>query len=214
MLRYNRKSLTVSVDSDVPVLSVDEMKQHLRGANDDDNTIIADYINSATELVSQYLRVSLRTKTLILTADGFGAEDADDQLAALGAGIHTGSYAAITGGAGQFDLPMGPVQSVTSVETFDRANAATTFSSANYTVDGAGARIYLDEGVTWPTSLRDHEAVKITYVAGYGAVNVPTPIVDAIREVVRARYDGCGSALSDAIKYTLSPYKRLDNLGY
>lgn len=214
MMRHNRKSLTVSVDTDNPVVSLGEMKLHLRGANSDDDLIIEDYIASATELVSQYLRVSLRTKTLILTADGFGAEDADDRMAALGPGIHTGSYAAITGGAGQFDLPMGPVASVTSVETFDRANNATTFSSSNYTVDGPGARIYLNEGVTWPTSLRDHEAVKITYVAGYGATDVPTPIVDAIREIVRTRYDGCGEALSDAIKSILSPYKRLDNLGY
>lgn len=209
---YNRKSVKVTTSTDALAISVADMQTHLR--TDSDAAIIQDLIESATEMVKEYCRIGLRTETLTYTADRFSDYSADDRLAALGPGIHQGSYVALTGGAGALDLPYAPLQSITSVTTYDRANASSVFSSTKYTADLEGGRIYLDEGETWPVNLRDRAAVEIVYVVGYGSGSIPAPILDAIREIVRIKYDGCGELLSEQVRAMLAPYKRLDTLGW
>lgn len=58
-------------------------------------------------------------------------------------------------------LPMGPVQSITSVETLDESDVATAVSTSTYYLTG-DKLVFTDT----PEIVRDYEGLKITYVAG------------------------------------------------
>lgn len=212
-MRFNRKSVYVTASDDSPAISLEDMKGFLRidGTADDDE--ITAYIATATEAVKQYLRRAVLTETLVFKADGFTEPGGDDRLLALGPGVHTASKPYVLGGAETLDLPFPPLQSVTSVVTYDRGNSASTLSDTKYQVDLQSGRIYLNEGEVWPSNLRAQDAVRVTYVAGYGSGSIPAPILQAIRSYVESMFDGCGE-LSDKAKMMLAPYRRMDNLAW
>lgn len=212
-MRFNRKSVYVTASNDSPAISTATMKTFLRVDTIDDNTVIAAYVTTATEAIKQYLRLALLTETFVLKADGFAYAGADDRLLALGPGVHTASVPYVLGGGETLDLPFPPLQSVTSVVTYDRGNNASTFSNTKYQVDLQSGRIYLNEGETWPTDLRAQDAVQVTYIAGYGSGSIPAPILQAIRSYVEQLYDGC-EGMTDEIKRLLAPYRRADELAW
>ena len=212
-MRYNRKSVSVTASSDNRAILLFDMKRFLRvdGAGDDD--IIGSYIDTATEAVQQYLRQAILTQTFVFKADGFTDAYGDDRLLALGPGVHTVSRPYILGGGETLDLPFPPLQSVTSVVTYDRGNNASTYSASRYRVDLTSGRIYLNEGETWPSDLRAQDAVEVTYVAGYGSGSIPTPILEAIRMYIQSMYEGC-AGMTDQAKALLAPYRRADELAW
>lgn len=212
-MRYNRKSVSVTASSDNRAILLFDMKRFLRvdGAGDDD--IIGSYIDTATEAVHQYLRQAILTQTFVFKADGFTDAYGDDRLLALGPGVHTASRPYVLGGGETLDLPFPPLQSVTSVVTYDRGNNASTYSASRYRVDLTSGRIYLNEGETWPSDLRAQDAVEVTYIAGYGSGNIPTPILEAIRMYVTSMYEGC-AGMTDQAKALLAPYRRADELAW
>jgi len=212
-MRFNRKSVYVTASDDSPAISLADMKGFLRidGTADDDQ--ITAYIATATEAVKEYLRRAVLTETFVFKADGFTEPGGDDRLLALGPGVHTASKPYVLGGGETLDLPYPPLQSVTSVVTYDRDNTSSTFDSSKYEVDLQSGRIYLNEGEVWPSNLRAQDAVGVTYVAGYGSGNIPEPILQAIRSYVEALFDGCGE-LSATAKGMLAPYRRMDELAW
>jgi hypothetical protein len=206
----NRKSLVLTETQAESVVDAANMLLHLR-APAGDTAIIQDHIDAATEALKEYLRTGLKTETYELTMDRFVDGDPEARLLALGPGTHEGAVSHFLGGHSQIDLPFAPVQSVTSIKVYDRSDTETTVSAGIYGV--ARDKIYLNEGQTWPTNLRDHAAVKITYVVGFGASDVPSPIVQAIREYVDSLYNGCGGHdVIDKNRMLLAPYKRMDQL--
>jgi len=60
-----------------------------------------------------------------------------------------------------------PLQSVTSIKTWDSAGAQNTLDVSNYLVDLDGARIGLSDTGMWPTDLRGFQPWVIRIVAGY-----------------------------------------------
>lgn len=212
-MRYNRKSVSVSASADSPAVSLADMKLFLRVDGSGDDDIITAYIATATEAVKQYLRQAILTETFVFKADGFTDGYGDDRLLALGPGVHTTSRPYILGGGDTLDIPFPPLQSVTSIVTYDRGNNASTYSADNYEVDLTSGRIYLDEGETWPSDLRAQDAVEVTYVAGYGSGSIPTPILEAIRMYVQSMYEGC-AGMTDQAKALLAPYRRADELAW
>lgn len=212
-MRFNRKSAYVTQSTDAPAISIVEMKAFLRVDTSDDDVVISAYLATATEAIKQHLRVALLTETFVFKADGFSYADADERLIALGAGIHTGSRPYLLGGGETLDLPFPPLQSVTSVVTYDRDNNASTYDASNYQVDLQSGRIYLNEGSVWPSDLRAQDAVQVTYVAGYGSGSIPAPIVQAIRAYVEQLYDGC-DGMTEEVKRLLAPYRRGDELAW
>jgi hypothetical protein len=212
-MRFNRKSVYVTVSDDDPAISLADMKGFLRIDGTADDSEITAYIDTATEAVKQYLRRAVLTETFVFKADGFTEPGGDDRLLALGPGAHTASRPYVLGGGETFDVPFPPLQSVTSIVTYDRGNNASTYDASQYRVDLQSGRIYLNEGEVWPSDLRAQDAVEITYVAGYGSGSIPAPILQAIRSYVEALYDGCGE-LSDKAKMMLAPYRRMDELAW
>jgi hypothetical protein len=211
---FNRRSLVTITAPTGRAVSVVDMKAYLRQDNTEDNAMIDAFIFAATEAVKQYTRTGLLTEVLELRIDGFSASG-DDNLVGLGPGVHDGHYGSIVGNPGTVDLPFAPLQSVDSITTYDRANTSSVFSSSAYSVDTAGGRVYLNNGYTWPTELRDRDAIHIRYTAGYGEASIPEPIVQAIQQHVEAMYE-CrgGCSMPDECKGMLGPYKRYDQLGW
>jgi hypothetical protein len=213
-MRFNRKSAYVTASNDTLPISLSDMKVYLRVDGTADDDLIIAYINTAVEAIKQYTRRAIKTETFVFKADGFADANGDDRLLQLGPGVHTGSRPYILGGGETLDLPFPPLQSVTSVVTYDRGNNALTFSASLYGVDLQSGRIYLNEGETWPSDLRAQDAVEVTYVAGYGSASVPAPILQAIRLHVSGMYDGtCMGLIAEAMGL-LAPYRLMDGLAW
>lgn len=213
-MTFNRKSVSVTLSADSPAVSTADMKSFLRVTGSGDDDLIASYVTSATEAMKQYLRIGLLTETFVFRMDRFSDVDADAALMSLGGGVHDIARSAVIGNPDRVDLPFGPLQSVTSVVTYDRANDASTFSSDNYQVDLQGGRVYLNEGETWPAELRATNAVEITYIAGYGSGNIPAPIVQAVKMYVSTLYDGTCEGVTEQMSRLVSPYRRHDGLPF
>jgi hypothetical protein len=210
--RYNRRSLkTVTPQTGVAV-SLDDVKAWIVDPPSADDALIQGLIDTSVEMVKQYLGVSLLTEGLELRLDGFPGCD-DEALLALGPGVHTGSLSYLLNGTGEIELPFGPVQSVTSIKAYLRDNSEVTVDPAIYSLDGQGCRIWLNENQIWPVELRDRDAVRVEYVAGYGAGNIPKPILQAIKQHVLVMYEArSGCELPGGSVALLAPYKRLDLL--
>jgi hypothetical protein len=210
--RYNRHTIKVQTPPSGYAVSVAEMEAYLVLTPGQDTALLQSLILAATDFMQEYLGRSLQTQTLRLVKDGF-AEFADDNLLRLGPGVHTGSVPFILGGGNYLDLPRGPVQSVTSITTFDRANQPTVFSASAYGVDTAGDRIYLNEGRVWPDNLRDFAAVQVDYVAGY--TTIPAAILQGLKQHIAAMYECRGACeMPQAVQRIVMPYRRVDELGW
>ena len=214
---FNRKTVKVITPPVASPISLEDMKKYLRVDDAADDDLIQSFIDAATESMKQYLKRSLITETLEFSMDGFGVSDSasDHKLDRLGPGVHTTSYPDVLGRGNEVDIPFLPIQSVTTVKTFNRSNTVSTFDSAKYELDEEGGRIYLNEGEIWPTDLRAREAVKIQYVSGYGNAgdDIPATIIQAIKAHVAAMYDcRCPCEMPDLCVRILAPYKLLDYL--
>lgn len=83
----------------------------------------------------------------------------------------------------RFWFVLAPVSSIVSVEYFDLDNQLQTFDAANYSRHNGILHSYIRLAPTasWPSTFDRDDAVKVTYVAGYGpaASNVPKQILQA-----------------------------------
>jgi uncharacterized phiE125 gp8 family phage protein len=73
----------------------------------------------------------------------------------------------------QHEIKLRPLQSVSAITYVDTAGATQTLSAADYIVDSTGtpARITPAYGVSWPSTRDQVNAVKVRFVAGYGAAS-------------------------------------------
>jgi len=173
-------------------LSLTEAKAHLRVDFSDDDTLITALIKSARQAVEQATSRSLITQTWQLTLDTFPS-------------------------TGAIRLPMGPVQSVTSVNSYDEDDTETLFAATNYLVDTAGDRLALNLDAVWPSDLRPYNAGVITYVTGYGnaSTDVPDDLILATRMLVGHYYENreaVGASMSTlplGAQALLQPYVRM-----
>jgi len=207
---YNRKSVVTITPPVGLAVTLASVKAQLVIEGSDDDAMLTEFMTAATAAAQEYMKVAIQTQTLELRMDGFTGRDYDDGIARLGPGVHEVSAAWMLGGTDYIELPFGPVQSVTSITTWDRANNPAVFDAGAYTLDGAGWRVHLNEGRTWPSELRRFQAVAVRYVAGYGAT-VPAPILQEIRQHVAAMYEcRSGCDIPDACRALLAPYRRLE----
>lgn len=89
-------------------------------------------------------------------------------------------------------VPKPPLQSVTSITYVDTDGATQTWTSTNYVVSVSRepGRIALAYGITWPSIRFQPDAVRVRYVAGYGAAaSVPESIKQAILLMVGHWFD-------------------------
>jgi hypothetical protein len=210
-----RRSIEVVTAPTTYPATVPELKAFSRVTGSDDDAMLETMLAAATASVENYLNRKIITQSLRLHMDSFGGFN-DEKLLALGAGTHDGFKGDFVGGVDFIDLPFGFVQSVTSIKTFNEYNTESTLDSATYRVDSYGARVYLNSGYTWPSALRNLDAIHVLYVAGYGAASaVPAPIKQSVLMAARQMYE-CGGQcdLSPACKAMLNGYRILDGMGW
>lgn len=148
----------VSAPAEVPV-SLAEAKSHLRVLTADEDALITSLVLAATAHLdgrSGILGRALVTQTWELRLDGF-----PDCL----------------------ELPLPPLQSVTSIKYLDDTGTETTLDPSAYVVESGHyfGRIRPAYGLTWPVPRDESGAVRVRFVAGYGgAAAVPAPVRHAI----------------------------------
>jgi len=87
---------------------------------------------------------------------------------------------------GAIELPKPPLVSVTSVTYLDTSNVEQTWHVSQYIVTGIAAetargKIQPEWGIVYPSTLRVPDAVRVVFVAGYGAASlVPQGIKNAL----------------------------------
>lgn len=162
-----------------------EAKTHCRVDGADDDTYLNALIAAASDHVEKYTGRSILEQTWQLSVDGFSDE---------------------------IILPNGPVQSVTTLAYYDGEGANQTLATGwalNNTVDPA--RIVKDADADWPETQTRFDAVRITYVAGYG--EAPAPIKHAMLLLIGHWYENreaVGQAMQEvplAVDALLSNYR-------
>lgn len=140
-------------------LTLAETKTYLKISNENDDTLITSLITTVRVSAEEFLRSSLITQSWKLSYDKYAP-------------------ACVV-------LPMGPVQSVTSVTAITRSGSSSAISSSSYYLSDGNRRLVFDAS---PLSHR----IEIIYVAGYGAAaeNVPSPIRFGMLAHIAAIYDG------------------------
>ena len=159
-MAYNRLLARISAPAVEP-LTVSETKIYLRVDHETEDTLIGDLITSARMSAENWLRRSLIHQSWKL---GY------DECAPM-----------------QLDLPMGPVNSLTSVSIIDRDNNTNIVDDACYSLNSAKTMLRFDMPV-----YGFH--IEILYSTGYGAAaaNVPAPIRQGMLSHIAAMYDNRG----------------------
>jgi uncharacterized phiE125 gp8 family phage protein len=106
----------------------------------------------------------------------------------------------------RLQLPLIPVQSITSIAYWDFANADQVYAASNYSLNQEF--VELVRGSSWPTLYFRADAVRITFVVGYGnAAAVPTPLKQAIKLLVDLAYDGEDEGKRRAFDSLIGPFR-------
>jgi uncharacterized phiE125 gp8 family phage protein len=168
-------------------VSLAEAKAHLKIDTTDDDTLIERLIAAARTRAEWHTGRALITQGWTLWRDAWC-----DPLA----------------------LPLPPLRAVASLKIYGCDDTEHVLDSADYTVDLAGGRIVLKDGIAPPADLRRINAVAVAFAAGYGdgADGVPAPLRSAILAIVTFLYEHRGEAPAelpqDALAL-LAPYRVL-----
>lgn len=180
------------------LLTSDEVKTHLRVDHDDEDDLIALLIDAATHYLDGYqgiLGQALITQT-------WRADFADFPYTLL-------------------RLPLGPVQSIASIQYRSDADVTSTLDASRYRLatDARGPFIELVHGETWPTAGDRADAVSVTFVAGFGdsASDVPQSIRHAALLLIGHWYENregvsAGVPMTEvpmAVNALLAPHRRV-----
>jgi len=157
--------ILVTAPESEPV-SISEAKAHLRVTFSDEDTYIDSLVKTARRQAEKYCRRAFITQTWDLVLDGFPC--------------------------GSIEVPLPPLQSVTSITYVDTNGATQTLASGNYTVDTKSnpARITPAYGKVWPTTQSHINVVTVRFVAGYGSsTDVPDDIGHALKLMIGHWYE-------------------------
>lgn len=205
-LTISRGSLELVTAPATEPVTVAEAKAHARVETTADDSYIEALITAARELVERTTGRALITQTWRMTLDAWpGGEEA------WWDGVREAPISVLDGAGGAFvEIRKAPFLAITTVQTLDEDDAATTWTSSDYYVDkrhGFG-RLIKRQGSVWPSIVgRDFGAIRIDFTAGYGlnASDVPVALRQAIKDIVAHWYE-VREAAGEA-KFTEAPMK-------
>lgn len=187
-------SLTIATSPTENPISDAEAKAHLRVDHTDDDTFIGTLVDAATQYLdgpAGILGRALVTQTWDLYLDEWPAN--------------------------AIRIPLAPLASVTSINYVDISTEAETgWAATNYQVDThstIGWAVYASSA-TLPTLMDTINAVRVRFIAGYGAAAaVPAPIHAAIKLIVGFWYENRGDEVAadplniPGVRSLLMPYR-------
>jgi uncharacterized phiE125 gp8 family phage protein len=133
-----------------------QVKLHSRISHSEDDTWLTMAIVVARQYIEKTCELSLITQTRRTTFAGFHKP--------------------------WLTLAYGPTISITTIEYYDQANALQTLATYQAALESNPCLIVPAAGQPWPSTMPNRiDAVKVTYVAGYGAAeNVPAALKQGI----------------------------------
>jgi len=137
-------------------LDFELLKQNLRVTTSDEDTLLTFYAEAAIDLFERKTDQRLISRTFRLDRPDFPAQDDE-------CGI---------------ELPVAPVSAVTHVKYYDTARALETWNSDEYLLDTLShyPRVRVAPNEVYPVAQPDrHDAVQVTFTAGYGATHASVP---------------------------------------
>lgn len=155
-------------------VSLNEARTHLRiepfgyPLCHPDDAYIQMLVSAAREWAEQYTRRALATQTINFALNGFPEV---------------------------IDLPIAPLQSVSSIKYLDINNVLQTLNTSVYYIDYFDSKIYLNSNQVWPSTSNRENSVIVEYVAGYTNEDgqnlspLPFPIKAAILLMVGSFYE-------------------------
>ena len=154
-----------AVPGAVQPVSLEKARSHLRVDCTDEDGLIADDIEAATDAASDRLQRALVPSRYRLTLDAFPV--------------------------GAIELLLPPVTSVQSVTYIDDDGATQTMAAQDYYLDAVSepARLLPAVGTSWPEALDRVNAVQVEYTAGYADSAIPSPIKSWILLAVGDLYE-------------------------
>jgi uncharacterized phiE125 gp8 family phage protein len=180
-------------------LTTAEAKTHLRVDTADDDTYIGALILAARQQAESITRRALITQTWKYYLAQFP--------------INT---------PGQFpnaiELPLAPLQTVTSIKYTDNDGAEQTVDSGDYDVDIniEPGRIIPSFGNVWPSTRYQANSVVVEYKTGYGnaSTDIPAQLIHAIKLLIGHWYENRESVVTgtqvnevpDTVQYLLDRY--------
>ena len=159
------------------IVDLTAAKQHCRVDHADDDTLITALIAAAESYLDGYSGIcgrALINQTWEQSFSGFGC----------------------------LRLPVGIASSVVSVKYYDATNALQTLAAPTYQLftDALGSYVDLAPDQSWPSVYTRADAVKVQWVAGYGATadQVPSAIVQAAKMMIGHWYENRETVSSEA----------------
>lgn len=174
----------VTVPPTIEPVTLAEAKAQCRvdASMTDEDALIASYIAGAREICEGMDWRAYLTQTIELWLPGWPTD-------------------------GKIELPRPPLQSVSSIVYYDTADAAATLATSVYFVDTVSqpGRVRLRSKQSWPgATLRDYNAICVTYVAGWtAAAAVPEKIKQAMRLIIGHWYENREDATVGAVSRTI-----------
>lgn len=184
------------------------MKNHLRVDFTDDDDLVTSLITAAREYVETITGRCLVTSNWVYYLDTFPygwdrtsapARSSVNRIIEWWANVQN------------IRIPQAPLQTITKIEYLPSGNSSAylTLDPATYVVDATSnpAVVSPVANAYWPYTYAVHNAVKISFTAGY--VSVPEAIKTAIRMTVAFWYENRedSATVPKAVEYLLASYR-------
>jgi uncharacterized phiE125 gp8 family phage protein len=172
----------------------------IRGTNPAETALLTSYCKVARQQVESHCRIAVVQRTVTMFIDRFPWREKQGMW---WDGVRELPISELYDAQREVFLPLPPLQTVTSIMTYDDSDAGTVFDAANYYVDASDkrqqGRVVLRTGAVWPNALRVANAVKFIYVAGYADNTVPEEVKQAILGVGAYLYANRGDCGGDCV---------------
>lgn len=178
----------------VEPVTLAEAKAWLRLDDSDEDTLVTTLVTAARLHVEAVTGLALITQSWRLVRDGWPLD-------------------------GTVRLPVSPLQSLTSITTYDAEGTATTLALDGVLTDAAGnpAAVILPAGFGAGTVLRPRQGIEIDYVAGFGddGASVPAPLRQALLTLLAYWFEnrdavvmaGAGSIIPQNFDLMVAPHR-------
>lgn len=180
--------ITVVVPPASEPVGLDEARAQCRVTTDTEDGLIAGYILAARKFAEGFTRRRFVTQTLDCT---------------FGSNGDWWSWPRVVGERGylrsRIDLPVSPVQSVTSVTYIDQSGNAQVLPTDQYVTRLDSPIPFIDPAyqVTWPTVRRQSASITVRVVAGWDASSFPEDLRLTLLMITSVYYDNRGVIPAD-----------------
>lgn len=200
MQQYQESSLKITYSNDI-ILSVDDMKKHLRVTSNDEDSLIEIYIKSAMRYVENYTRLLLLGGTvqqIFIMPTTVSA----NQLLITGYTVINNQF---------LSLAIGNAIAVTSITCntdSDMVTQKAITSAWRLLANTNKPRIYAPEGLLFADNVNPYQ-ITVSYTAGFDEFDIPNDIKVAVMLVCADMYENRINSvkqLPTAAEILLSPY--------